>query len=458
MKFSGIFFVLCIAGLAFIYGAATIQFRIFPYSIFQEAKTGFNAMMALEDDTHSMTIASFDDSAPERPTVTFHAENAGTEPMLITGGFYQNMAECPQFGCLTWITDRSGKILHKWEVDPAVLLEGISGFNETPTAMNVYPVGLALQSDGSLTVSFLGRNLFPYTIGLARFSARGELIWKRIEHSHHWFDVEADGSVYAPALEFPEMTDYHLATTQIVKRCDSGKINNGGVRIYNPDGTLRNEFRIIDAFAESNWHGLFYAVRIPCDPVHINSVQVVSDSIAAQLGGVESGDLLISIREISTVAIVDGETGAVKKLVAGRTAAQHGPQFLPDGTVAVFDNRAGSRDRGGSRIVRLNMENGDAGILFPRKDTGPAVPFFSKDGGHLHVSPDGKRIVVADKHQSRLFEFDVETGEELWVLRQCADAVPYLEALNLKADADRACYLSFGAYYVEDISFIKQAN
>ena len=124
--------------------------------------------------------------------------------------------------------------------------------------------------------------------------------------------------------------------------------------------------------------------------------------------------MLVSIREPGAVLILDKETDEIIHLVAGRAAAQHSPKFLPDGTVAVLDNLGGDRALGGSRIVRIDMLTSEAETLFPRTDSGPAVPFATQDAGHLEVSPDGKRIMVASTHQSHVFEFDVETGDVVW--------------------------------------------
>jgi hypothetical protein len=211
-------------------------------------------------------------------------------------------------------------------------------------------------------------------------------------------------------------------------------------------------------FAKSNWPGLLYSVRDGCDPAHLNSVAAVNQAVADQLPGVEAGDLLVSVREPSVVAILDGKTGEIKRLVAGRTAAQHAPQFLPDGSVVVFDNQGNKRDQGGTRIVRLNMLNGEAETIFPRSQGGPAMPFSSDDGGHLSVSPDGTRLMIASKHQSLIFEVDVATGKPLWQMRHCMDMTPYLEKLDLEADAKNACFRTYGAYYLPDVSFLTPAQ
>ena len=439
--------------LSFVYGLATIQFQIFPYQIIREAKNGFEALKLLEDDTHLVTIKRFDASATAKPEVRQLSENAGAERLLVTGGFYQYMEECPRFGCLAWIMKRSGEVLHTWEIDPAVILEGAEGFEGDLTPMNVYPIGLSLAKDGRLTVTFHGRNIFPYTVGIAQFSPTGELLWRRFDRSHHWIDTASDGHIAAPSARYIKMPEF-AEDTLIPNRCHTGVIDDEGVRLYSADGKVEKEFWIAESFAKSSWPGLLYAVRNGCDPHHLNSVAIVEPSLADRLNGVDAGDLLVSVREPSVVAILDGDDGTVKRLVAGRTAAQHGPQFLPDGSVVVFDNLGGKRDQGGTRIVRLDLENGTAETVFPResgKQSG--LPFQSDDGGHLSVSPDGKRLMIASKHQSHIFEVEIATGDILWEMDHCMDMSAYLEKFDLEAEASNACFRTYGAYYLEDSPF-----
>lgn len=455
--FGRLIFFVCALLLAFIYGLATVQFEIFPYEIIRQAKNGFEAYKLLEDESHQVSIKNWGGEAGATPAITKYSPAAGQERLLVTGGFYQYMDKCPTHGCLAWITDRDGKVLHTWETDPVALFDGATGFTGELSPMNVYPIGMKLGADGNLTVSFHGRNIFPYTIGLAQFAPDGKLLWKKWDHSHHWIDVDKDGQVYAPSQRAIEMTG-NFTGTFIGTRCPAGKINDEGIRVYSPDGSVVRDLWINESFIKSNWPGFIYSNPDGCDPGHINSAEVVTDAIAGQLPGVDAGDLLISVREPSLVAILGGQDGAIKYAVAGRTAAQHGPQFLPEGSVVVFDNRGGDPALGGTRILRIDMQTGAANTVFPQGTSGPAIPFSSHDGGHVAVSPDGKRVMVASKQQSRIFEFDVESGEVLWEMAHCMNMTPYLQKLGREEKASNACFRTYGAYYLENVPFLPAAS
>jgi hypothetical protein len=457
MKLSGVIFVLSACLLAFLYGLATMQFKIFPYEIVREVKNGFDALRLMEDDTHAASIEYFDAAAAPTPQVTRHSDRAGREALLITGGFYQYMDRCPTFGCLAWIMDRDGKVLHTWEVDPAAILGQAGGFRGELNDFNIYPIGLALAPDGSLAVTFQARNTFPYRVGIARIAKDGSVLWSKLDYSHHWIDMDAAGNIYANSSKVIDLPGF-VENTAVATHCPVGTMDYEGIRVHAPDGTVVRDLWMPEVLAASGWSGLLYSVRSHCDPIHINSIQLVRPDIAAALPGVAVGDILISLREPGAVGILDPETGRVKRMLAGQTAGQHSPKFFPDGTVAVFDNQGGDRALGGSRIVRLNLITGEQQLLFPRKPDGPAMPFFAKDAGHLSVSPGGERVLVTSTYQARIFEFDVATGEVLWEMAQCTSIVPYLTKFDLTADADKACYRSFGAYYVQDLTFLAARN
>ena len=158
--------------------------------------------------------------------------------------------------------------------------------------------------------------------------------------------------------------------------------------------------------------------------------------------------------EASAVAILDPVSGQIKRFVAGLTAAQHGPKFLPDGSVVVFDNLGGDRVTGGSRILRINMVTGATRTIFPRHADDPVLPFFSVDGGHLAVSPDGRRIMVSSKRQSRTMEIDVESGKVLWLMEAGFDFSPYLAQRHASAEFTRGWFFVYGAYYLRDTDVI----
>lgn len=457
-----ILFMLSLAVLAFLVGVAVVQYKLPPYGLLQQAKAALVAWTSLEDDKLMTALTRLDPSAPAMPEITELSTDAGDEPLLLTGGFYQDMAECPRFGCLARMIDRTGKTLHKWEVDPALVMTTDASFAGRFNADSIYPIGIALLPEGELAVTFHARNSFPYQVGIARIAVDGSVLWRHFDYSHHWLDADAQGRTYTPSARVVQ-TPPHVVGTSVAWRCRSGQTFDEGVRIRNADGTVLRDLWLSESLAKSDYPGLLYSVRDGCDPAHVNSVQVVSPAIAETLDGVEAGDLLISAREPSAVAILGGQDGQVRKISIGHTAAQHGPQFLPDGTVVVFDNLGGARTdtaagTGGSRIVRIDFRDGTSQTIYPKPGTTPAIALWSEDGGHVAVSPDGTRVMVSSKDQSRSFEFDVATGKALWSINIAYDIAPYLALKNLSADSDRGWFNAYGAYYVTelDMAFLQK--
>ena len=176
----------------------------------------------------------------------------------------------------------------------------------------------------------------------------------------------------------------------------------------------------------------------------------MSAAAAAHLPGVAAGDLLVSFREPNVIAVLDAADGHIKKLVAGRTAAQHSPKFLPDGTVVAFDNLGGDRRLGGTRIARVALTTGATTTIFPRPGQKLARPFSGPDGGTIDVSPDGRRMMVAIKKQARTIEIDIATGEVLWEMEKGFDIAPYLAARDIDAPTSRGWFNAYGSYYLTD--------
>ncbi len=453
-------FVFSLALASFLYGAAVMKWKIFPYNVLHEAQLALEALSLIEGEDKELLEIGVSADAPPAPVYETLSATAGDEPLLVTGGFWRMMDKCPNFGCIAFVVNRQGEVLHTWEVDPEALVAGAQGFSGQFGPDAIYPIGLALEPDGGLVVSFHARNAFPYQVGVVKLSREGAVVWKHFDNSHHWIDRDDAGAIYAPSARLVDIKETEaFAGSAIESRCWTGRYFDEGVRVYAPDGTIRKEFWIFDSFLRSGWPGFLYSLRNGCDPAHVNSAEALTAQVAAHIPGARAGDILLSVREPSVVALLDGENGAVRRLVAGRTAAQHGAQVMPDGTVVAFDNQGGDPATGGARVVRINLVNGEAQTLYPRRSDDPLLPFHSPDGGFLQVSPDGKRIIVSSKEDRRAFEIDVATGEPLWSMRNCFDASAYIARHKIRAgEHHNACFVAYGVYYVTDTAFLGRAQ
>ena len=183
-------FVLALCALSFGYGAATIQLEIFPYRLLKEAKLGWEAWAKVGEQRMPTAFEAFEEGAAPRPQAQRVAAHAGAEHVLVSGGPYQLMERCPRFGCIAWISDREGRVVHTWEVDLDEARAGLTGIAGNVNRLSLYPVGMALADDGSLVVTFQGRDTYPIYIGLIKVDRRGRIVWKRFDRSHHWPAME----------------------------------------------------------------------------------------------------------------------------------------------------------------------------------------------------------------------------------------------------------------------------
>ena len=142
------------------------------------------------------------------------------EYILMNGVPYALQSECPTYGCMAWIIDRSGKIHHTWEVNFESLWAD-APIRGSRTMVRTAAAGLHLTDEGYLLVSFQSDALFPYGIGMAKFDKDGSVIWKRANYSHHKFSVAPDGLIYTPANKLFE-SPVPLGDTRLSIECADG--------------------------------------------------------------------------------------------------------------------------------------------------------------------------------------------------------------------------------------------
>jgi hypothetical protein len=399
-----ILFVLSLCFLFFLYGVGTVYFRIFPHSLLVQAKEASEAWReVLRDD--APYILFVDEEGTPTPRIVRSDDDVDDDGyILMSGGPGAMMSECPEFGCIAWIMDRDGNVLHSWEVDQGTLWadapnDGIISHERVGSS------GMYLTEQGELIVIFASRSVFPYGLGIVKFDKDGNVIWKRSNFTHHWFSVAPDGMIYAPAhrLVSSPIRPGNIRGELI---CRKGSIYADIVLIMNSQGETVEEISVLDLLSEHDYLGTLFPSRDPCDPIHLNHVEYVTEDGP----GLKAGDLIVSARHLNMVWVIDGQTRELKRGIAGRTISQHSPQALPDGSVLVFDNYGGDD---GSRIIRVRYNQEDIETVFPRSGE---EHFFTNPGGYIDPHPDGRRALVSIGDEGRVVEIDLESGEVLWEL------------------------------------------
>jgi hypothetical protein len=422
-------FVASLCFVAFVYGVATVQFNLWPNGFFSDAKNALIAVIAVaEDQTKAKKVPSLELLEPDgytEPTVIAHADSAtiGDGYVFVDGGNNQLRSHCPEHGCIAWLMDRSGEIAHVWDIGPELIwedLEQVAGYN---IAENAYSVGSHMQANGDLVVVYQGWNTFPYGLGIARFDKDSNLLWKKENFSHHWISVDDSGRIYASTFRKIEIP-YQLGDTHLQLSCPQGAMYEDVIIVLDADGTQLDEISIVEAFVKSGYSGAVFEHKHPdyplplveaeCDPTHLNDVRVISAADAASSSLLNAGDILVSLRSTNSVAVIDRSSKLVKWLSIGRTVQQHSPRYLGNDELLIFDNLGGRKSQGGSQLVKLNMLNDSAEVLFPLMDTPDNINFLSATAGHIALNADNSRAIVSLTRQGRSLEIELATGRVLW--------------------------------------------
>ncbi|MFD4406728.1 arylsulfotransferase family protein [Nocardia sp. NPDC058499] len=144
----------------------------------------------------------------------------------------------------------------------------------------------------------------------------------------------------------------------------------------------------------------------PADLLHANTVEVVQAHPAGLWG---DGEVLVSMRELDTIAVLDLSAGAVRWWWGpGEVSGQHQPTMLPNGNLLVFDN--GQR-HGYSRVLEIDPTN--HAIVWQHLADPPQNLFCPLAGGAEPLP--GGNVVISDAQGGRALEV-TRDGDTVWTV------------------------------------------
>lgn len=420
-----------VAMLCFGWGLLTTRAQVFPYRYLKQAELAFESelkMMKGGGDDDDWRAWHRDHPTPlTGPQARFLTSRAPTEPILLV---CPDLTGQPRDGRreLVRIVDRRGYTLHTWSATDE-WLRGLALRNGVILRQDsiVYACGAEVDDAGNLLVSMQTHRGFPYGASMARMDRDSKPEWTAPLAIHHWFSVADDGSIYAPWQEAaPSPLSIEGSLVRVVS--PSGQIFHDGIVKLSARGEVVDKFSIFEVLAKSGLASLLNSstpsTSVPAggqqilevsdaDPLHLNDVQVVCERHLPSRPGLEVGDLLVSLRTPSVLAVISPRTRTVKWHATRHTLFQHSPRLLPQGVLA-FDNLGGDLSMGGTRLALVDLFGGPTTTVFPRQGVPIPETFFSMFTGHIDVHPDGTRALVASIPQGVIWEIDLKSGEVLW--------------------------------------------
>lgn len=279
------------------------------------------------------------------------------------------------------LMDMNGAVLHAWR---CTLREALPGY--TPPA---YVREAARESwrrayvcsDGSVLAIFEG-------MALIKLDKDSKVLWTYAAGCHHDLSVTPAGQVYVLTSEMRD-----------------GMIDNG-VALLDQNGRELKRLSLLDCLRASPYASLQAWLPKRGDVLHTNAVKRLDGTHADKVPAFADGNLLVSMLELNTIAVVDPEMKTMPWALTGLTKAQHEPTLLANGNLLVFDNR-GAGDR--SRVLEINPSTHEIAWQYP--PPGGAM-FYSEWCGSAQRLPNGNTLVT-ETDNGRAFEVTPD-GRIVW--------------------------------------------
>lgn len=271
------------------------------------------------------------------------------------------------------LVDMKGRVLHQWHFP----------FERAfPDAATTSPVGhgaeisreywrrVALLDDGGLLAIYEGQ-------GLVRLTRESELVWAYPARAHHDLEVLGDGTIYVLTRE-----------AEIVPAFNPEEpILHDYVSILAPDGSEIRRVPILEALARSPYAALLTLAADAGDIFHTNSLEVLDGRLADRLPAFAAGNVLVSLREIDTIAVIDMQKEVVAWAMTGLWHAQHDPTVLDSGNILVFDNKG---DAGRSRVLEVDPVTQETSWVY----SGIEHDIYSATCGASQRLPNGNTLIT----------------------------------------------------------------
>ena len=389
--------LLAIGFLSFVAGSFLTFTNSFPANHLTDAFRGGQALLAQR--TQYATPFPSDLWQPARTrargVTIYDPQRAQNGFTLYTSGHSQK----------AYLISMSGEIVHEWHLPYSQIWDDSAAVAAPEPDDRIYMRKAQILPNGDLLALYVAIGTSPWGMGLVRLTKDSEVVWKYLQQTHHDFDVGPDGRIYALTHEIRNDAvpgHQHLAPPRI----DDYAV------VLSPDGEELQKIWLLGALARSPY--AFALSTVPWyvgegkgDYLHTNSIDVVTEEEAANAPFAAPGQILLSLREVGTIALLDPAREEMVWALRGPWLRQHDADLLPDGRLLLFDNE-GAPD-GRSRLLELDPTTQEIAWSYAGDER---HPFYSRVRSAQERLPNGNTLVT-ESDGGRLFEV-TPGGEIVW--------------------------------------------
>ena len=276
------------------------------------------------------------------------------------------------------LIDMTGRVLHRWSYvfrDAFPDSAARAGIENLEHWRRVH-----LYENGDLLAIYEG-------FGLIKLDRDSNLIWANDLAFHHDVFVDDEGLIYGLTHELMVLPRIH----------EYEPLKLDSITILTDDGRLVRQVPLLEAFERSPYASFLGTMPEFGDVFHTNTIEVLDGTQAHRSPAFAKGNILISVRHMSVIAIVDTEAEQVVWALAGQWKGQHQPTFLEQGNILLFDNHGH-----GGRTKVIEFDPFTQAIVWSY-DGSPQTPLYSHTCGSNQRLPNGNTLIT-ESNQGRALE------------------------------------------------------
>ena len=351
--------------------------------VFGVGPSGLAGDAAAQPAAGSPAQARIEPNTIKRRGVGFH----GYDPTRASPGFTL-FAPLVNTNKTVYLIDMQGDVVHTWEM-PYPPLYGYLTDRGT------------LFYNGQPNLSRVGRAAFMGGAAL-EMDWRGKVLWEvnHPAHNHDGIRLRNGNVLLVCAKPLPDEIVLKVQGGRPGSEYDNGKMDAP----YLVEMTIKGEV----IWEWRSWEHLD-PVKDPITAVQDNrDVWTVCNSVSEM----PDGNILVSFRDISTVAMIHRQTGAIYwKLGAPPLSGQHAPYILSNGHILLFDNGPHRLDESFPFSRILEIDPTTKNIVWKYQESIPSN-FFSPRISNAQRLPNGSTL-INEGYFGRFFEVTAD-GDVVW--------------------------------------------
>lgn len=316
--------VSCIVCLGFlVWGYAVGVYQIFPYGIFKELTEFIEGDENLVKEI-TVNVTGYPqlqllakDDFPEHHGLKIRDDYVDSGYLLLAG-LDSELNE----HSVKLIKLSNGETVHRWRLNYDEIFKNTlrrAGSYILPNKNRCRMLHPLLLDDGSI--------IFNVQAGpLVRIDSCSRHMWTNNRHFHHSLEKDHEGNIWAPTVIYPSSYE---------KKKFHAKHTDDAIAKLNPEGEILEVWSLTKILERNGYAGLLFGVRkYEKDLLHLNDI-----TPALKDGEFwKKGDLLLSIRHISSIALYRPSSDKIIWLQTGPWLNQHDANFLDDTKISVFGN------------------------------------------------------------------------------------------------------------------------